>query len=671
MSMPYPRSRPVRPTVPSPIVRVHGRKRSRQSFTPKLLALETRALLSTLTVTNDHDSGAGSLRAQLAAAHAGDTIGFAPSAYGTIDLTSGPLQVATGVDITGPGATKVAVSGDDLSDVFDVPKGVAATISGLTVTGGVYSVADGHGAGGIINDGTLTLSGDVVSGNAVAPVSYGGGGITNDGTLTISGTTISGNTGLSGGGIYNDGPLTITDSTLSGNTAREDGGGLDSFADVSLTRCVVSGNTLGGIDIFAGYDDSASTLSVTDCSIVGNTNDQVEQALGAGISDIDSVVMVTDSTIVDNTAKAPVALGAGIYVGMSISPYVSSTSSAGINAATNISPTSVPGLTIIGSTLSGNRTIGTGLSGFAYGGAIHTDPFATLSVSDSSFLDNTAAATVQAQGGAMDLGDLKPSTITACQFSGNQAVVTAGGLPPGQSALGGAINIEPITPLGSTLTIADSTFTKNSVQGGPGGGSGLGGAILNYAQGVGSPSTLTLSSDLFLGNSATGGPAGTSGSGNVGGYGLGGALYNLLGATATVSDSTFVGNTATGGPASGAGNTGGPGEGGAVENFAATMTVSGSTFIGNAAVGGAGTNGATGGDGEGGGVDVSGSGANASFTDVLITLNAATGGAGGGKGYGGGLYIATGALTTLKNTLVVGNTASTAGNNIDGTLTTG
>ena len=55
----------------------------------------------------------------------------------------------------------------------------------------------------------------------------------------------------------------------------------------------------------------------------------------------------------------------------------------------------------------------------------------------------------------------------------------------------------------------------------------------------------------------------------------------------------------------------------------------------------------------------------ASFTGDLISLNAADGGSGGGSGYGGGLYIAAGA-TTLKNTQVVGNSASTAGNNIYG-----
>ena len=55
-------------------------------------SLEDRTVLSVLTVLNNADSGAGSLRAAIAAAQSGDTIVFDPSlAYETITLSSGPL----------------------------------------------------------------------------------------------------------------------------------------------------------------------------------------------------------------------------------------------------------------------------------------------------------------------------------------------------------------------------------------------------------------------------------------------------------------------------------------------------------------------------------------------------------------------------------------------------
>ena len=44
----------------------------RPNYVPRLLELEERALLSTLTVMNLHDSGAGSLRAELAASNSDD-----------------------------------------------------------------------------------------------------------------------------------------------------------------------------------------------------------------------------------------------------------------------------------------------------------------------------------------------------------------------------------------------------------------------------------------------------------------------------------------------------------------------------------------------------------------------------------------------------------------------
>jgi hypothetical protein len=51
-------------------------------------------MLSKLTVVNNSDSAAGSLRAEISAANNGDTIRFAPALAGqTITLTSGELAV--------------------------------------------------------------------------------------------------------------------------------------------------------------------------------------------------------------------------------------------------------------------------------------------------------------------------------------------------------------------------------------------------------------------------------------------------------------------------------------------------------------------------------------------------------------------------------------------------
>src|SRR5262249_18377948 len=85
--------------------RGHRRRRraARVRFRPRLDPMEDRTLLSTLMVTNNHDSGPGSLRAEIAAASSGDTIKFAPQLDGqTITLTSGELAIDQNLNIKGP-----------------------------------------------------------------------------------------------------------------------------------------------------------------------------------------------------------------------------------------------------------------------------------------------------------------------------------------------------------------------------------------------------------------------------------------------------------------------------------------------------------------------------------------------------------------------------------------
>jgi hypothetical protein len=66
------------------------------TFRPRLEALEGRDVPSTLTVTNTLDYGPGSLRDEIAAAQAGDTIVFSNGLNGgTITLTRGNCSLTT------------------------------------------------------------------------------------------------------------------------------------------------------------------------------------------------------------------------------------------------------------------------------------------------------------------------------------------------------------------------------------------------------------------------------------------------------------------------------------------------------------------------------------------------------------------------------------------------
>jgi hypothetical protein len=119
--------------MPPSVQRRQGSRRAH--FRLRVEQLEERARLSTLTVTKFTDSGAGSLRATIAAADDGDTIKFASGLKGrTILLTSGEIPVNTSLNIQGLGAGRLAISGNNASRIFDIASdGAAVTITGVTL----------------------------------------------------------------------------------------------------------------------------------------------------------------------------------------------------------------------------------------------------------------------------------------------------------------------------------------------------------------------------------------------------------------------------------------------------------------------------------------------------------------------------------------------------------
>src|SRR5690242_17827728 len=118
-------------------VRPPRRARRRSSrLSLALEQLEDRLALTTYTVTTLADGVAGSLRDAItqANAHRGtDKINFQPGLTGTIILTRGELDITDDLTITGPGADKLTVSGNDTSRVFAVGPGENVATSGLTI----------------------------------------------------------------------------------------------------------------------------------------------------------------------------------------------------------------------------------------------------------------------------------------------------------------------------------------------------------------------------------------------------------------------------------------------------------------------------------------------------------------------------------------------------------
>lgn len=325
----------------------------RTSFRPQLECLEGRWVPSTLTVTSNLDSGAGSLRADVAAAQSGDTIAFAPALNGqTITLTKGELLLNKNLTIAGPGAGALSVSGNNHSRVFEVASGTEVSLSGLTISNGLAAGGDG---GGIYNSGTLTVSGSTLSGNSANYLKKGNAIIGGD-----------------GGGIYDSGTLAVNgNSTLSYNTASNRGGGIVNFGMLTVSNSALLHNTGSGI-----FNDGTAT--VTGSTLSGNSSSG-----GAGIWS-DGTLTVNASTLSGNSASS---YGGGIANQGTGTASVSSSTLSGNSASNNGGGIFNNGTLTVsaGSTLTGNSA---GLDG----GGLWNGFYATATVSASTLTGNSASA---------------------------------------------------------------------------------------------------------------------------------------------------------------------------------------------------------------------------------------------------------------------------------------
>jgi hypothetical protein len=205
-----------------------------------------------LTVTNANDDGSGSLRQAIDDVADGGSVFFDPGlANSTITLTSGPLIVAKRITIDGSSAPGLTLSGNDTDRVLIIDPTGDATVSYLTI-------AHGYGwqlAGGILNNGMLTLDHVTVTNNTVATDTgdfwQGGGGIFcgEGATLNLIDSAVVNNTSAwAGGGIFTffNSATTIVRSTIAANVCSDVGGGLRSFGNAEIVNSTFSGNESTG-----------------------------------------------------------------------------------------------------------------------------------------------------------------------------------------------------------------------------------------------------------------------------------------------------------------------------------------------------------------------------------------------------------------------------------------
>jgi len=222
-------------------------------------------------VTNNNDSGAGSLRYALSVICDGGTITFAGS-Y-NIYLDSG-LYVGNALTIDGSG--------------FDV------TISGDSGNNGSRDVR------------VFSIGGDAVTLthlHIVSGTSALGGGLANFGQLTVNDCTFFDNVADGGdyysvgGGIFNRGQLTVNNSSIINNMAFDWGGGIHNMGLMTITHSLIADNSGGGIYNSPEMIDDNGNSSGADGLV---TNSTIANNLGMGVY-VQDTLTIHSSTIYSNT----------------------------------------------------------------------------------------------------------------------------------------------------------------------------------------------------------------------------------------------------------------------------------------------------------------------------------------------------------------------------------
>jgi len=573
----------------------------------KIEILEDRLTHSTLIVTNNADSGTGSLRAAIANAASGDTIVFAKSVH-AITLTTAELAISKSLDIEGPGADKLTISGNNASRVFHIEGASTVTIANLTV-------AHGQSSGQLPASAVGTYEG---TGSGAG----GGGGILNEAPadLALNKYTVCDNQALGavgftvvGGGLLNLGTATVQSCMFSNNQVTG-GGAYDALG----------GSGGAGIDSFGGAA-GGSKLTVVNSTFCNNTASAAGGSsyfgLGGGI-EIDGGLNSFDPTAVEESTAT-----------ITNSAIVNNLATGGPEALTNGGGLCIIGgnVTLVGCTIAGNRAVGggggTGLNGEgdseAIGGGVENG-VGTLNVLDCTITGNQA-------------------------IGGNNAIISDGD-PNAGGAFGGGIQ----NNIGGVVIISNSVIAGNIAQGGATtagpGSDAVGGGIENSTGFTDPPlpvATLMMSNCVVAGNSAIAGHGGPGTNSNLvsaqAGFAFGGGIdCSHNGSIALISDSLITGNNAIG-SAGGSGNNGGNAYGGGLaigwgtlfdQPEGSQLTLINSVVVGNQAVGGRGGAGANGGDGLGGGFYIAAS-CSAAVNASAIAFNVAFGGEEGTGGNDG------------------------------------
>lgn len=407
-------------------------------------------------VTNCNDSGAGSLRAAVAATASGGTVTFSPSLPAcTITLTTAAIPVTvTNLTIQGPVSNAFTINAAQNYRVFNHSGTGTLSIEHLNLESGKYKNASAKG-GCIVSAGSVSLTGTTLT-NCVAYATAAagkarGGAIYAKGAVTLVHSTISGNKALAFGGAYGGGvdalSLDAQYSTLDSNYA------------TFPTGKVPSAGSLwegGGARIGSGAT-SITNSTFTNNKANGANNDRVDSAAKGGALFAAGTAYLGASTVSGNFA--------GSY---------NNTQGGGIYATTT--------LTLSHSILSGNYGAGTNGS---FGGALRASG---VTVSYTTIHGNSVSAGPYGFSGLFEGGGMflyKGTTqISNSTIDGNVSVGMGGG----------------VFSILSNITLSNSTVSGNIAYGDGSAPAGAGGIQM-----AGAAATLHINNSTIAFNTGSGG----------------------------------------------------------------------------------------------------------------------------------------------------------------------
>jgi len=286
----------------------------------------------------------------------------------TITLGGTQLDISSHVTLTGPGADRLTISGNNASRIFNNTTATLA-VSGLTLANGN---GNNNRGGAIYSEKNLTLTDCRLTGNSLSSTLLGCALSQGGGTLELTRCTFSGNSGNAGGGaIFAQGvSFSIVDCVFADNETTRGGGAIlfTHGSSGTISRTTFSNNESG---------DGGGALLLQDpfirlvnCTFSGNRETTYEGgAIYAFGFTANSEVSVTNCTFVDNAAVA----GGGIYlnnIGNSVTLSLANTILSG-NAGGNLEQRPNTTLLSLGHNLSSD---GGGGHLTATGDLVNTDP---------------------------------------------------------------------------------------------------------------------------------------------------------------------------------------------------------------------------------------------------------------------------------------------------------